>query len=92
VSYDPRVDPFVVEGHENLSVNCIARLRGGDRGKIKEAIEEDGTLIVAVNLRFVVHHAAQEPITDETLVGLIERQGICATNVSDYTIKEANND
>ena len=76
--------------HANLEVNTTYGV--AETGSVKEAIEKDGTLHLQVNLSFLVHHAAREPVTPETLAGLITKQGICPTNVDECFIFETNND
>ena len=75
--------------HENLSLKRMAPVR---KATVAEAIEKDGTLIIEVRCTYVVSHAAYCEVTDETLAGLIESQGTCATNVDRFHIIEANND
>ena len=74
--------------HENVALNSINAVREAD---IKRSVENDGTLILSVTCEFVVHHAAREPVTDETLMGLINSQGVCEENVTAFHVIAANN-
>ena len=74
--------------HENVALNSIYGVREAD---IKRSVENDGTLILSVTCEFVVHHAAREPVTDETLMGLINSQGVCEENVTAFHVIAANN-
>ena len=86
---DPRVDPTPADGHCNLDID-----RSGPEleGQIRDAINNDGTLIVEITAHFVVHHAARWPVNEDTLAELILSQGICPTNLASWKVIEANND
>lgn len=76
--------------HDNLELTTTYGVERA--GSVKKAIENDGTLIMHVTCVFVVHHAAYEPVTNETLKGLIESQGVTEENVIEAYVMEANND
>ena len=59
---------------------------------IREAIENDGTLVVQVSATYVVDHAAGVVITRDTLAKLIEGLGPDAIHISRFRIIDASND
>jgi len=78
-----------VSDHENVALNSTYGVREAD---IKRSVKNDGTLILSVTCQFVVHHAAREPVTNTTLMGLINSQGVCEENVTECHVIEANNE
>ena len=83
-------DDYDASDHDNMQVSTTYGIAAD--GTVKEAIEKDGTLILAVTCKFVVHHAAREPVTNTTLMGLIMSQGVTEENVAEVYVIEANND
>lgn len=74
--------------HANLRV----RRAGLSITDVRRAIAHDGSLVVEVTARFVVTQAAYEPVTEETLAGLINDQRVDATNIESLQIIEARDD